>query len=417
MRYISCLIMLLFWSTAASAMPIPVGTGDVSGRTGDTTKGAANAINAFALDLYSQLASGDANAKNLFFSPYSISTALAMTYAGAEGKTAEEMAKVLHFDAVSGDVHASMKALRERFAAMPENTGTLDVANRLWMAAEAKVLPAFTTLLNQNYGSAAKQLDFAKDSEGACATINAWVAEKTHDKIKDLLRQGDVKPSTRLVLTNAIYFNSAWLTPFSAAATKEEPFHTGAKTRKNVPMMHRTDFFPYREYLDLQIVKIPYRLPGFSLMILLPRVNGDFTQLGALEKQLTPTQFAAWTEGMERQNVALSLPKFRDEERYPLKDALEKLGMTLPFTPDANFSKMVEDNDVMIDAVIHQAVIDLDEKGTEAAAATAAIMGLKATRVPDPKEPVEFRADHPFVYCIVDDITGTILFMGRMMEP
>lgn len=410
MRYLSCLILFLLWSASASAA-IPTGADDASRQPED----AAGVVNAFAMDLYSQLVSGDV--RNIFFSPYSISSALAMTYGGADGTTAEEMAKILHFDTASGDVHAAMKALRKRFAAMPEGAGTFDVANRLWMAEEAKVLPTFSDLLSRDYGNASEQLDFAKDPEGARATINAWVAERTRDKIRDLLRRGDVKQGTRLVLTNAIYFNSAWQTPFSASATKEELFHTGAGTRKNVPTMHRTGFFPYREYRDLQIVKIPYRLPGFSLLILLPRVNGDFTQLERLEKHLTPSQFSAWTEGMVQQNVALSLPKFRDEERYPLKDALEQLGMVLPFTADADFSKMVGGDDVMIDAVIHQAVIDLDEKGTEAAAATAVTMALKSTRMPDPKEPVEFRADHPFVYCIVDDITGTIVFMGRMMEP
>lgn len=405
MRCILCLFMVLTLATAALATPSPQ----------DRAQDAADVVNAFAIDLYDRLASGDEG--NLFFSPYSISSALAMTYAGADGETAAEMSKALRFDIVSTDVHAAMGALRERFAAMPENDGTLDVANRLWASREAKVLPAFADLLSRDYGSALESLDFAKDPEGARETINAWVAERTRDKIKDLLQEGDIKSATRLVLTNAIYFNSAWQTPFPEGATKEEPFHTGTKTRKNVPMMRQSGFFLYGEEPELQFIKIPYRLPGFSLLVLLPRVTDDFTQLEALEKQLTPTQFTAWMEGVERRNVSLFLPKFRDERRYPLKDVLEKLGMNLAFTPEADFSKMAEGNDVMVDAVIHQAVIDLDEEGTEAAAATAVAITMKATLAPDLREPVEFRADHPFLYCIVDDNTGTILFMGRMIEP
>jgi serpin B len=401
---------VLFMQSPALAAP---------SETNDATK----AIDAFAMDLYHQLASGK---NNLFFSPYSIASALAMTYRGAKGETASEMAEALHFSDVEMALHASMKALQDRFNSIPEGAGVLEAANRLWLDREEKLLPNYAAAVKKYYAGGVEQLNFQKDAEASRVTINDWVAQKTRDKIKDLLHKGDVTEETRLVLTNAIYFKSAWREPFMESLTKEAPFHIGPNERENVPTMHRTNSFLYGEQPGLQLLKIPYRMPGFSLLVLLPRVNEASTQLEELEKlekNLTAQSLAEWTANMQRQRVSLWLPKFKDEERYPLKEILQKLGMKLAFTVDADFSNMVEEKKkgdgggICVDSVIHQAFIELDEKGTEAAAATAVVMVTKATAMPNPEEPIEFRADHPFVYCLMDDQTGAILFMGRLVKP
>jgi serpin B len=386
---------------------------------------AAGAIDAFAIDVYRRLAEDDGERKgNLFFSPYSIASALAMTYGGASGQTAAEMAKALRFAGDAAALHASMKKIADRFGAISGDEGVIDVANRLWLDGTQKLLPDYIALAGENYDGGVESADFRKGTEDARATINAWVERKTRDKIRELLRKGDVTGDTRLVLTNAIYFNAAWREPFDAELTKEEPFRTGRNESKNVPMMQQTGMFSYGETPELQMIKVPYGFfpPRISLLVLLPRVNKSFTQLENLEKDLTLESLDRWTSDMRFRRAALWLPKFRVEGRFELKEVLKKLGMKLAFGRDADFSGMVadphnEEGDFCIDAVIHQSFIDLDEKGTEAAAATAVSM-IRATAFrPETEEPVEFRADHPFIYCIVDDQTGVILFMGRMMEP
>jgi serpin B len=381
----------------------------------------AAAVDAFAVDVYRRLAQEEGN---LFFSPYSIASALTMTYAGAKGATAEEMEKALHFSETgpefhASEFHASMKALQDRFATIPEGAGEFDTANRLWLDKKTKLLPDYLTLVQENYGGGVEQVNFLGDAEDARKTINDWVAQKTRDKIRDLLRQGDVTSATRLVLTNAVYFNSAWREPFMEDLTKEEPFYMDKDRRKNVPMMRRNDFFLYGEEPGLQLLKIPYRIPGFSLLILLPRENESFTQMEELEKGLTSQALAAWTAGMKRREVRLRLPKFKNEGRYLLKGVLQKLGVKLAFTEDADFSGMTVKGEegICIDSVVHQSFIELDEKGTEAAAATAVVARVTSTGLSDRKEPVDFHADRPFIYCLTDDVSGTILFMGRLVEP
>ncbi|MDR1979028.1 MAG: serpin family protein [Synergistaceae bacterium] len=404
---LACLIVTFFLRGPASASPTPDGSE------------AAVVVNAFAIDIYRQLSEEKGN---VFFSPYSIVSALAMTWAGARGDTAREMAEALHFTGVEPVLHASMKALQDRFNSIPEESGVLEVANRLWLDKKQKLLPDYTALLGENYGGGVESVDFQKDRERARATINEWVERKTRDKIKDLLHEGDVTSSIRLILTNAIYFNSAWMEPFNAKLTKEEPFHIGQDRQKNVPMMRRTDFFLYGERPDLQWIKIPYSMPGFSLLVLLPRANESFTQLEELEKKLTSQELALWVGGVQRSKVSLWLPKFKNNARYVLSGVLQKLGMNLAFTSRADFSGMVEDphndeGDFHINFVIHQSFVDLDERGTEAAAATAVGMVRTTSFSPDREEPIEFRADRPFIYCLMDDSTGAILFMGRVVEP
>jgi serpin B len=263
--------------------------------------------------------------------------------------------------------------------------------------------------------------DFISDSENVRVEINDWVAEKTHDKIRDLLHKENVTSDTKLILVNAIYFNSAWLEPFDKAMTAEGPFRTGKDKQHNVSMMRRTGNFLYGENSLAQWLKIPYSIPGFSMLVLLPKENDLFTQLEELEKNLTHEALASWIADMRFPQVALRLPKFKDERRYALGDTLKKLGINLAFTNDADFSGMVEEPRkngyaLHIDFVVHKAFIELDEERTEAAAATAVGM-MRTTAMINPEPVVEFNADRPFIYCLMDDETGAILFMGRMEQP
>jgi serpin B len=373
---------------------------------------AALAVNSFAIDVYRQLA---AERGNIFFSPYSILSALAMTYAGASGDTAAEMASTLHF---SGSIHSSMNSLRERFDSIPADAGTFSVANRLWLDKREKLAPAYAATIESNYGADVGTADFLNDHESVRLEINDWVAQKTRDKIKDLMQKGDVASETILVLVNAVYFNSAWRMPFEKSATREEAFRTGKDEQRNVPMMRQTSNFLYGENEDAQWIRIPYTIPGFFLTIFLPRENESFTQLAEFESKLTVEALISWMADTQHCEVSLSMPKFKDERRYPLAELLQKLGMNLAFGEGADFSGLVEKrNDsraIHIDSVIHQAFIELDEERTEAAAATA--VGIRALAMPIMDEPIIFHADHPFIYCLTDN-SGTILFIGRMNEP
>lgn len=374
---------------------------------------AVSAVNAFAIDVYRELAAGS---DNIFFSPYSISSALAMTYAGARGDTAAEMAKALHFTENTPDIHAAMNSLQRRFNSIPEESGTFSVANRLWLDKSEKLIPDYEALVVENYGAGVEPVDFKGAAESARMEINDWVAEKTRDKIKHLLHQGDVTRDTNLILVNAVYFNSVWARPFDKKNTREEPFRTGKDEQHNVPMMRQKGHYLYGENQDAQWINVPYKIPGYSMLILLPRENESFTQMEDFERKLTVETLSLWISDMSGREVELIMPKFKDERRYPLTELLNKLGMNLAFTNDADFTGMVKDarkdgQVVKIDSVIHQAFIELDEERTEAAAATAVVM-MKAMALP-PQEHIVFRADHPFIYCLVDDL-GTVLFMGRI---
>ena len=379
---------------------------------------AANAVNAFAVDIYGALA---AESGNIFFSPYSISSALAMTFAGAKGDTAAEMAETLRFTGFEHEIHTAMKSLQDHFNSIPDEMGSLDVANRLWLDKGEKLTPDFEALTREYYDAGVKTVDFFTAHESARVVINDWVAQKTRDKIKDLLEKDNVTSATKLILVNAIYFSSAWLEPFNKADTREDPFYMGKDKQKPVPMMTRTDRFLYGENTEMQWLKIPYSIPGFSMLILLPKENDTFTQLEELEKNLSPDALASWLEEMNFSQVALRMPKFKDERRYLLTDVLQKLGMNLAFTNDADFSGMVDKpvidgHALHIDYVVHQSFIELDEERTEAAAATAVGM-MRTTAIIQPEPVIEFNADRPFIYCLTDDRTGTIIFMGRMEQP
>ena len=383
----------------------------------EKTKLAAGAVNAFALSLYGELAQKEQG--NLFFSPYGILSALGMTYAGAGGATAEEMEKALHIPGY--DIHASMGALMSRFDGIPEDIGALAVANRIWLADGEKLRYPYLKLLRDDYKSDVTVLDFAKDAETSRKTINNWVEEKTGDRIKDLLQSGDVNRDTLLVLTNAVYFNSLWRFPFDAKDTKPLPFYMEKGKSEDVPTMYREERFSYNDVDGVQLAKLPYRIPGLSMLILLPKATEKFDQLQVLEKKLAANNgldtLVGWIAGMKTQRLNVWLPKFKEEQRFSLNENLEALGMKKAFGEEADFSGMLEANKtrgnlpVYINSVIHQTFVAVDEEKTEAAAATAVTIQKMSLALPE--DTADFRADHAFLYLIMDDVTGTVLFIGR----
>jgi serpin B len=374
--------------------------------------------NGFALDLYGRLRSGDGNR---FFSPWSISAALAMTYAGARGPTAAEMAKTLHFDLPPAQLDEAFHHLiadlhsrnTPRAGSTEEPNVQLVTANALWAQAGYRLLPDFLKRIEQNYGGGLHTVDFRDATEAARQTINAWVEEQTRDKIKELLKPGVLKGLTRLVLTNAIYFKALWAAPFKAANTRPDDFHVSQQDKVRIAMMNQTAAFGFRDGGTFQVLELPYKGDTLSMVIVLPKaVDG----LAALESMMTLDNLSTWSKNLAMQRVQVSLPKFKLTGEFELSKVLSKLGIPSAFDQDlADFSGMTGDRDLHIDAVVHKAFVEVDEKGTEAAAATAVVMEARAAmKAPPPKV---FRADHPFVFLIRDVRTGAILFLGRLVRP
>jgi serpin B len=364
---------------------------------------------AFACELYAQLRAQEGN---LFLSPYSISSALAMTCAGARGNTAAEMKKALRLTVEDERLHAGLGALTRRL-----NDGgkggqyQLAVANALWGQKDYKFLDSFLALNEKHYGAGLSLLDFKGATEGARGTINAWVEKQTKERIKDLLRPGVLTADTRLVLTNAIYFKGDWAEQFAKDATRDEPFHPAAGKTVAVPMMHRTAGFGYLEGEGFQALSLPYKGDALSMVVFLPGKAGSLTDF---ERSLTAENLARWLPQLGRREVEVSLPKFKVTAEFSLARTLEAMGMKDAFAAGAaDFSGMDGTKELFIGAVVHKAFVAVDEKGTEAAAATGVVMALAAA----PEPPPAFKADRPFVFAIRDNASGSILFLGRVADP
>ncbi len=365
------------------------------------------ANNQFAFDLYSEYKSKEGN---IFFSPFSISTALAMTFEGAKGQTANEMREVFHFPA---DENARKLGYSELFSKInAENKSyKLSTANALWAQENYQFLDEYFETVKKYYNGGVTNLDFVRESESSRITINNWVEDQTNDKIKDLIPRGLITPLTRLVLTNAIYFKGDWLKQFNEDETRDEDFRISSDETKKVPMMRRTDEeakFNFTENEKLQILELPYSGEELSMLILLPK-NDD---LEYLENSLTLENLEKWKKDLREERVNIFIPKFKFETKYLMKEDLKKMGMPTAFSGDADFSGMTGIKDLFISAVVHQAFVEVNEKGTEAAAATGVIMDKLA-----PPSISVFRADHPFVFLIQEKETGSILFLGRVGEP
>jgi len=368
---------------------------------------------AFALKLYQALKGEEGN---LFYSPYSISLALAMTYAGARGETAQQMADTLQFLLEQERLHPAFNWLDAELARRGEGAAgkdgegfRLNIVNAIWGQKDYEFLTDFLDILAENYGAGLRILDFITETEKSRLTINDWVSNQTEGRIEDLIPQGAIDEWTRLVLTNAIYFNAAWAYPFNGNITADGPFYLLDGGQVSVPMMKQTESFGYTEGEGYQAVELLYDGGELSMVILLPEA-GNFQ---AFEEGLQAQQICDVISGLQPTEVALTMPKFEFDSEFSLKDTLAGMGMPIAFSSDADFSGMTGNPELFISDVVHKAFVAVDEAGTEAAAATAVIM--KLTAVPEP--PVEVTMDRPFIFLIRDIETGAILFVGRVMNP
>jgi len=367
-----------------------------------------SANTAFATDLYAKLKSENGN---LFFSPYSISTALAMTFAGARGDTAQQMADVLHFTLPQDRLNPAFAELEAELEAIQKKGKVqLSVANSLWPQKGYPFLPEYIGLLKRYYGTTVTPLDYAGDTEAARKTINDWVEQKTNRKITDLIKPGMLGALTRLVLANAVYFKGNWASQFDPKQTQDGQFLVATNTHVKCKMMHREATYPFAEIPDLKVLELPYAGDDLSMIVLLPqKMDG----IGALESEFTAAKLAGWMKPLRRQEVEVALPKFKLTCAFSLKRTLTAMGMTDAFIEKADFSGMDgRKNWLYLSAVLHKAFVDVNEEGTEAAAATAEFVEVGAELVPP-----TFVADHPFVFLIRDKRTGSILFLGRVTDP
>ena len=362
----------------------------------------------FALDLYQKLriASG-----NLFFSPHSISLALAMTYAGARGNTETQMAHALNFPSDQKQLNSSFAALRTKLDEIEKQGNVqLRIANSLFPHKRYTFLDEFLALIKQFYDATITPLDYG-NSEAARQTINSWVEDKTESKIKNLIPPNVLDNLTRLVLVNAIYFKGNWARPFYVEITSDAPFWTAAGRQVDARMMRQQDNFNYTEEASLQILELPYIGNDLSMLVLLPNEIGG---LEKLEESLTYENLARWSADLRQRQVNVYFPKFEITFPFRLDDTLKSMGMIDAFDMNqANFSGMDGSQELYIGAVLHKAFVAVDEKGTEAAAATAMAIQRLSMAAPPPV----FRADHPFIFLIRENSTGSILFLGRMVDP
>jgi len=366
-----------------------------------------------AFDLYRTLRVED---DNLFYSPYSISLALAMTYSGARGETAQQMTNTLHFLLSQNQLHPAFNSLdielgeRGEGAEGKDDEGfRLNIVNAIWGQEDYKFLTTFLDLLAENYGAGLRTVDFVQAPEESRTIINNWVSEQTEGRIEDLIPQGILSAVTRLVLTNAIYFNAAWQYPFSEDMTEDGPFYLLDGGEVMVPMMRQTESFGYNEGDGYQAVELPYDGRELSMVILLPQAG----RFETFEETLDAGQVEAIVNGMETRPVSLTMPRFEFKASLSLKEILVAMGMPRAFSELADFSGMTGNRDLFISEVVHKAFVSVDEAGTEAAAATAVIMELTSV----PAAPVSVTVDHPFIFLIRDIETGTIIFMGRVINP
>jgi serpin B len=403
----------------------PAGTGQVDP--------AAQAVNALGLDL---LANGSSGKVNTLLSPYSIQSALAMTFAGAAGATREEMARVLHYTGDEVELHRSFAALQKALEEVHKKTAeraenakkyggptepvTLTIANRLFGQHGYEFRQPFLALTRDTYHAPFQPMDFIRNASAARLEINAWVEDQTRQRIRDLIPADGIDRDTRLVLVNALYLKAPWAQEFSTNLTKLRPFHINGGATQDVPTMERQDRLGFAERDGYRIVTVPYFGSDIQFLILLPDALDG---LAALEAKLTPQHLTtAATPGTA--DVKLQLPKFKLEPPLMrLSEALIGLGMKSAFDKpegSANFDRMAPrkpDDYLKISEVFHKTFLELDEKGTEAAAATAVTMMRAASAVGKKPEPIEVRVDRPFLFAIQHRPSGACLFLGRVTNP
>lgn len=384
--------------------------------TPDEQRAAAKSVDAFALDLYAKLRE---TGGNLAFSPLSLATALTMTWGGANGDTAAEMQRVLHLE---GSPDKAMTAAAKLLAGYrdPSKKFTLRVENRLFGEKTYAFEKPFLDRTSSLFGAPLEPLDFKTQPDASRRHVNEWVAKETHDRVKDLLPPDSVKSDARLILTNAVYFLADWETPFDKASTSAAPFHPAAGAAHDVPTMHAREGFRYAHQDGVRLLELPYQGGETAMTFLLPDKADGLTEV---EKKLDIATLERWIGAMKGEEVAVSLPKVTLDPAQPmtLADTMKALGMNAAFDRDkADFSGMSKpptpDERLYVSSIFHKAFVKLDEKGTEAAAASAVQMAMAGGAAPS-KEPEHFDADHPFLFLLRDVRSGAILFMGRVADP
>jgi serpin B len=403
----------LVWA-AAGAEP-PQGP-DTAAAQATAMNPSASQNNAFAFDLYRELR---ARPGNLVLSPASVALALQLAWGGARGATADQMRQVLHLQGTPAEVMQAAGALSARLQA-PDQPLRFRIANRLFGESSVRFEQPYLDATRAAYGAPLEAVDFRHHSETARVRINTWVEQQTEQRIRDLIPRGAINADTRLALVNAIYFLGDWDTPFAREATRNEAFHPDGSDSRDVPTMHRHGAMRFVQRDGYKALELPYRGGQMSMLLLLPdQADG----LAALEQSLDAAQYDTTVQALQVQQVDLSLPKFQIDPAgaVPLGASLRQLGLSLPFDPlRADFSGIAnppEPQDrLFLSEVFHKAFVKVDEKGTEAAAATAAIMS-RAAAVMRPVQVAQFKADHPFLFFIRDSVSGTILFSGRVADP
>lgn len=362
--------------------------------------------NRFAFELFKRI---ELSGQNEFFSPYSISSALAMTYSGAEGATQKEMQDLFGFFENKESQAKEYFSLSNHLDTLSNNKLELNIANSLWCQKNYDFLEDFLEMNKRFYSAGIQQVDYRNNHPEARKQINQWVEKETNSKIKNLIQEGTLDPSVRLVLANAIYFKGKWEQPFDKEKTRFDFFYKNENRKVRVPFMHQTLSAKYYEDELAQVIEIPYSGKDLSMMILLPQ---NVSGIHDLEQKLDLELYNEYLESMFTKEVKVWLPKFKTETRYSLNQPLKQMGMKTAFGSRADFSGMTGKKDLFISEVAHKAFVEVNEEGTEAAAATGAVMS-KTSLV----RKVEFKADHPFIYLIKDNHTNAVLFMGRLNNP
>ena len=371
----------------------------------------AESNNRFALDLFKQVNPGR---ENIIYSPYSISNILALVYGGTREQTAAEMAEVLYFPQNHQDLHGAEKKLGESLDSVNFSPGTeMEIANAIWAQENFTFLPGYFELAGKFYGAPLELVDFIPEDrrEKSRIQINEWVSGNTRQHIRDLIPPGLLNTNTRMVLTNAIYFNGKWEYPFTKDSTLPSVFHVSREESLNTMFMSQTKTFPYYEDEEVQALSLPYKGERMSMLIILPK-NTEGWKI--VSRVLDPERLQIVISNMQSEKVRVAIPRFKTEMNLNLRKELVTMGMEEAFSRNADLSGMTGEKNLFISEVIHKAYIEVTEAGTEAAAATAAIVGLKAALEEGPKQ---FRADHPFIYFLRDDKTGCIIFAGRLVRP
>jgi len=381
---------------------IPAKIADESNYTAEKLDSLVDSLNAFTFDFYRKVSEN----KNVFFSPYSIFVALSMAYEGAHGNTADEMHNILNILQNDSATRGSFGRLYNRLNQKQEGY-TISTANAFWAQQNYEFLKEYIDILESYYIAEANELDFA-DNINAANTINTWIEENTNHKIKNMTSPGALSELTRLVLTNAIYFKGLWAIPFDQDNTNKEDFKITSDETVEVDMMSISKIkFNYTDTNDLQILKLLYKGNDLSMIIILPKENN----ISIAEEALNPINLSNWNDMLVSQKIPVKLPKFKFETEYTLNDVLDEMGMKDAFVPGvADFSGMDGTKDLYISQVLHKAFVEVNEEGTEAAAATEIIVTTEYI-------PLEFTADHPFIFLIQHEETGAIIFMGKIMNP